>query len=171
MTYLAMAGLFFSGLAVRMVYERGKKNGWIDPSSRTVFAVVFLGMSAMWAGWFEMCPADPLKMSLPALLHWAGLALFLAGLGLALVAVIQLRGLEDIRNLVTTGLFARIRHPMYLGFILWFVGWPVYHGAGASLLIGLVGIAAVLHWRRAEERALAVRFGDAYPDYRRRTWW
>ncbi len=37
--------------------------------------------------------------------------------------MIQLKGLENINHLVTTGLFSKIRHPMYDGFILWILGW------------------------------------------------
>ena len=55
------------------------------------------------------------------------------GLGLALGGLFQLKGLENIDRLVTSGLFAKIRHPMYTGFILWILGWVIRYGALASL--------------------------------------
>jgi len=72
----------------------------------------------------------------PGIVRWIGFAIFLAGLGLSIEAVIQLKGLENINHLVTTGLFSKIRHPMYDGFILWILGWAIYHGAVISLLVG-----------------------------------
>jgi uncharacterized membrane protein len=42
---------------------------------------------------------------------------------------------------------SRTRHPMYLGFILWILGWAAFHGAVVSLAVGLVGIGNFLLWR------------------------
>jgi protein-S-isoprenylcysteine O-methyltransferase Ste14 len=77
---------------------------------------------------------------------------------------------ENIDHLVTTGLFSRIRHPMYAGFILWIVGWVVRDGAVVSLAVGLVGIGNILYWRRLEERALESGYGEVYRTYRQQTW-
>jgi protein-S-isoprenylcysteine O-methyltransferase Ste14 len=85
-------------------------------------------------------------------------------------AVIQLRGLEDIDHLVKTGLFSKIRHPMYTGFILWIVGWGVYHNAVISLAAGMVGIGIILYWQGLEEAALESQFGEDYRAYRKETW-
>lgn len=46
------------------------------------------------------------------------LGLTALALVLAIGGLVQLRGLENIDHLVTTGLYSRIRHPMYVGFIL-----------------------------------------------------
>jgi protein-S-isoprenylcysteine O-methyltransferase Ste14 len=59
---------------------------------------------------------------------------------------------------------------MYTGFILWIVGWAVYHGAAVSLAAGLAALASILHWRRLEEADLEARYGEAYRAYRRGTW-
>lgn len=101
---------------------------------------------------------------------WTGLTAFIDGLILAVGSVIQLRGLEDINHLVTTGLYLKIRHRMYVGFMLWIVGWALCHGAVVSLAIGIVGILSILYWQRPEERALEVQFGEAYRNYRDTTW-
>ena len=84
--------------------------------------------------------------------------------------MIQLKGLENINHLVTTGLFSKIRHPMYDGFILWILGWAIYHGAVISLLVGFVGIGNILYRRRQEERELESNYVEVYLDYRKRTW-
>ena len=92
------------------------------------------------------------------------------GMALAIGAVVQLRGVENIDHLVTTGLFFRLRHPMYTGFILWILGWATYHGAFLSLVIGFVGIGNILYWRQLEEAALKSSYGEDYRVYRERTW-
>jgi hypothetical protein len=89
-------------------------------------------MILLWMSWFGMCPLDPLQLALPGILRQIGLGLLIVGLVLALGALAQLRGVENIDYLVTTGLFSKIRHPMYTGFMLWILGWAVYHNAMIS---------------------------------------
>jgi protein-S-isoprenylcysteine O-methyltransferase Ste14 len=59
---------------------------------------------------------------------------------------------------------------MYLGFILWIIGWSVYHAAGGSLIAGCFGIVNVLFWRHLEEEKLAASYGDTYTQYQAKTW-
>ena len=168
--FLLFLSFFIVGLAVRAGYELLKKAGRIKKGNFRVIAIVFVAMFLLWASWFSMCPAVPLPLALPAPLHWLGFGAFIVGLGLALGALIQLRGVENINHLVTTGLFAKIRHPMYTGFILWIVGWSLYYGAVVSLVFGLVGIGNILYWRHREDVELGLQFGEAYRQYRRQTW-
>ena len=168
--FLLFTSLFVIGLAIRAGYELFKKAGQIKPGNFIVNALVFVAMFMLWASWFSMCPADPIPLALPAPLRWLGFAIVLAGLGLAIGAVIQLRGLIDISHLVTFGLFAKIRHPMYAGFILWIVGWVLYYGAAVSLVLGLIGIGNILYWRQREEVELETQFGEGFRQYRRQTW-
>ena len=76
----------------------------------------------------------------------------------------------EARQLVTWGLYSRIRHPVYVfGSVAWFgailalVGW-------SALIIWL--IVAVVEFGRArrEDRVLAEAFGAEYAEYRSRTW-
>ncbi len=169
-SFLLFVALFLLGLAIRAAYEQLKRAGKVEEGNRPVFLVVVAGMAMLWIGWFAMCPQDPVRLPVPEAGRWAGLALVVVGWAFALGALGQLRGVENIDHLVTTGLFARLRHPMYTGFVLWIVGWAAFHGAGLSLLPGLLGIASVHHWRDFEERKLESTYGDLYRDYRRATW-
>jgi len=168
--YLVFLGLYFLGLMIRAIYEHLKKAGRVNPRSRIIFAIVFFAMCLMWASWFNMCPVDPLKLSLPPIVKWIGFGTFLGGLGLSIGAVIQLKGLENINHIVTKGLFSKIRHPMYVGFILWVFGWAIYHGAVISMFVGFVAILNILYWKRLEERELESNYGEVYSEYRQRTW-
>jgi protein-S-isoprenylcysteine O-methyltransferase Ste14 len=169
-SFLLFVILFLVGLAIRAAYEHLKKARKAEEGDRPVFFVVVVGMAMLWIGWFAMCPQDPVRLPVPEAGRWAGLGLVILGWALALGALGQLRGVESIDHLVTTGLFARLRHPMYTGFVLWIVGWAAFHGAAVSVVPGLLGIASVQHWRHLEERTLESAYGDAYRAYRRRTW-
>jgi protein-S-isoprenylcysteine O-methyltransferase Ste14 len=156
--------------AIRTIYELYKRAGRVNLKNKALFALIFAAMCVIWVSWFVMCSLDPWELPLPQSLRWMGLGIFLIGWCLALGALIQLKGLEDIDHLVTTGLFSKLRHPMYTGFILWILGWSTYHAAGVSLIAGIFGIANVLFWRGLEDKALLALWGDRYAEYRKGTW-
>jgi protein-S-isoprenylcysteine O-methyltransferase Ste14 len=169
-SYFLFLGLFIACLVIRSSYEVLKKSGKVSPKSKPLFAGVFTAMCVLWTSWFGMCPVDPLPKALPDQVRWAGLALVLIGIALAVGALVQLRGLESIDRLITTGVFSRLRHPMYTGFLFWIIGWSTYHGALMSFLAGLVGIGNILYWRRLEERKLESEYGEIYRVYCKQTW-
>jgi protein-S-isoprenylcysteine O-methyltransferase Ste14 len=76
----------------------------------------------------------------------------------------------EARQLVTRGLYSRIRHPIYvfgtlafLFLVLALMGW-------FALVIWLVVILIQVRRARRDERVLAEIFGDEYTTYRSRTW-
>jgi len=81
-----------------------------------------------------------------------------------------LKGLENIDHLMTTGLYAKLRHPMYTGFILWIAGWIIRCGAAVGGIIGLLASVDILYWRGLEECRLISVYGDAYLKYRQASW-
>ena len=168
--YMILVFLCLAGLAIRTVYEILKQAGKADTKSKPVFAAVFAGMCLMLLSWPFMTPMDPMPFDLPDPLRWMGLAVLIMGLGLAVGGLFQLRGLENINHLVDHGLYAKLRHPMYTGFILWILGWIIFNGATASLLIGIAGISCILYWRQIEERNLDKQFGAEYQRYKKQTW-
>jgi protein-S-isoprenylcysteine O-methyltransferase Ste14 len=169
-TFFVVAGLCLVGLAIRTGYEMLRQAGRVDTMSKPVFGVVFAAMVTMLLSWPAMCRLDPWPVAVPGAARWVGLALVAVALLLAVGGLVQLRGLEGIDHLVTTGLYARVRHPMYAGFILWIVGWVLHSGAGATLALAPIGVANILYWRWLEERALESRYGDTYRHYRQATW-
>jgi protein-S-isoprenylcysteine O-methyltransferase Ste14 len=108
------------------------------------------------------------------------------GIGLALAGVV-LRGWARIhigrssdtrrlhaRRLVSSGPYALVRNPLYVGNMAIACGLALLIGAGAWA--GLLGLALALHYgrvARAEEHMLEARFGDEYRAYRERVrrWW
>ncbi|MBZ5666047.1 MAG: isoprenylcysteine carboxylmethyltransferase family protein [Acidobacteriia bacterium] len=74
------------------------------------------------------------------------------------------------QHLVTHGLYSRIRHPIYFfSTLALFAIALCLHSLLLYIYVALV--VGVQLWRaRVEERVLAERFGEAYREYRRRTW-
>ena len=73
-------------------------------------------------------------------------------------------------GLVTTGPYRRVRHPIYLGLLLFAMGEALAFGSGPGFLVVLSGIVPTLVWRAvAEDRLLGRTFGERYEAYRRRT--
>ena len=74
---------------------------------------------------------------------------------------------KDSCELIDSGLYAWVRHPIYCGIILAAFGWALYVQGGLTLLwAALLGVFFDIKSRR-EEAWLAARF-PAYADYRRR---
>jgi len=73
-------------------------------------------------------------------------------------------------ELIQRGLYRYIRHPGYLGILLFFLGWPLLVGNWVGLFaLWLPALLAYLYRIRVEEAALSEAFGALYRDYERRT--
>ena len=108
--------------------------------------------------------------------RWLGVVLFAAGGALRLWPVFVLgnrfSGLVAIQpghTLVTTGIYAVIRHPSYLGLLVNSLGWALAFRSGVGVLLTALLIPPLLARIHAEERLLRAQFGEAYDAYRART--
>jgi protein-S-isoprenylcysteine O-methyltransferase Ste14 len=70
--------------------------------------------------------------------------------------------------LVTDGIFARTRNPVYVGLDLFAVGTFLVQGRLIFLLLALVLVVMLHRQMLREEHFLTEAYGDAYRDYRRR---
>jgi predicted kinase/protein-S-isoprenylcysteine O-methyltransferase Ste14 len=107
----------------------------------------------------------------------AGLALFVVGqvvMSWALIALGRQFSLEvtiqEDHRLITRGLYRHLRHPRYLGIVLFTLGLALVFRSGVGLaLVG--GVTLVLLWRiRDEELLLHREFGAEWEAYARRSW-
>ncbi|MHB8816381.1 MAG: methyltransferase family protein [Steroidobacteraceae bacterium] len=107
--------------------------------------------------------------------QWLGVGLMAVGIGFAFWARAHLgrnwgipMSLREGHELVTSGPYAHVRHPIYTGLMLATIGTALAMG-----LLGLVFFALAFAYflvsARAEEKMMLAQFPDTYPAYRRRT--
>jgi protein-S-isoprenylcysteine O-methyltransferase Ste14 len=123
--------------------------------------------------WTSDWPASG-RFNLPGL-HLAAGGLWGAGIALMLIAAWTMwrrhTTLNPIqpgkaRHLVTQGLFARSRNPIYLADALLLIGWALWLGQASALLWLAAFVLWIDRWQiGAEERALTALFGDDYRAY------
>ena len=108
----------------------------------------------------------------------ASVILLVIGIAISQSAIIEFRRAQTTVNplkpetstsLVSTGIFARTRNPMYLGMLIGLLAWTVYL---ASALAWLGPVAFALFITRfqiiPEERVMHSIFGSAFSEYSKR---
>lgn len=78
---------------------------------------------------------------------------------------------QQIERIVKTRLFSRIRHPLYLGLILAFLGLAIAWGVIWMLLPSLLFSALTVLIAIKEERLLLHKFGNQYQEYMQEVPW
>ena len=109
-----------------------------------------------------------------SLTRGAGLTLAAVGLIGISIARVNLGNSFSIapeaRRLVTHGVYAYLRHPVYVFGILLIAGFALYIPFLPLLLILIFILPMQVIRVREEERVLEEAFGDEYREYKRRTW-
>ncbi len=97
--------------------------------------------------------------------HMISIALIFAGFWLLSAAWPVLYRAQRSGSLATSGPYARMRHPQYVGFVLIMIGflfqWPTL------LTLAMFPVLVFMYWRLAlrEERDALAEFGDVYRRY------
>jgi protein-S-isoprenylcysteine O-methyltransferase Ste14 len=121
-------------------------------------------------GFGRFLPASSLVMVV-------GLGIELAGLSLAIWARRHLGRnwsgeitIKQEHQLIQTGPYQHLRHPIYTGLLMMYAGLTV--ATGEWLAIAGMAMAALAYWRktRMEEAILGAAFGAEYATYRDDTW-
>jgi protein-S-isoprenylcysteine O-methyltransferase Ste14 len=104
----------------------------------------------------------------------AGVAIAAPSLLLLIVARLQLGGAFSIQpkasTLVNTGLYSRIRNPIYVFGSLMILGIIIFTGQPWFLLFLAVLLPMQIDRSRRESRVLKQKFGATYLEYKRKTW-
>jgi protein-S-isoprenylcysteine O-methyltransferase Ste14 len=175
--YLRLAGAGWVGMSI--YWEIAAKTAAAAKSQESSFSrgihvflvnftilLVFLPVR----GLGRFLPASPAIMA-------AGLAIEAVGLALAIWARVYLGrnwsgaiAIKVEHQLIRSGPYRWLRHPIYTGLLLMYVGPAMITGEWHSL-IG-VGLAGFAYWRkiRLEESALDAAFGAEYEEYRQDSW-
>ncbi|HUO16620.1 MAG TPA: isoprenylcysteine carboxylmethyltransferase family protein [Verrucomicrobiae bacterium] len=159
-----------------MVHPRAR--GW-RAGSYSPFRVLVPAWLTMWLGMGAITGPWRAVQLYRAPWPWIPAAAFFS-IGIFLYAragthfsLAQLGGLPEVRSghkddrLITTGIRARLRHPVYLGHLCEMLAWSIGSGllvcwlmTGFALLTGTAMI-------RMEDDELEERFGESYRDYRK----
>lgn len=105
--------------------------------------------------------------------YLVGLALTVAGLGFCVAARLWLGRnwsgivtLKEDHELIRSGPYALVRHPIYSGLLLALIGTAIVIGRWRALIALVLFLAGLLLKMRREERFMAEAFGEAYARYR-----
>jgi protein-S-isoprenylcysteine O-methyltransferase Ste14 len=144
-----------------------------DPLAMLALALLPLTTPAV-AAWGGRLGVWPLPA--PELVGWIGVALSAIGLAIRVAAMRQLGvrfspllAVQREHALETTGWYARVRHPGYLGSLL--ASWGAAIAFGSAMALPLVALMTAFQWDRVrrEEQLLERHFGDTWRAYAART--
>jgi protein-S-isoprenylcysteine O-methyltransferase Ste14 len=116
----------------------------------------------VWVGATLYSVFVPLRVGTPWL--WSGLALFLGGLVILVLASIWVARTPENRPF-TCGIYRFSRHPMYLSMILVYLGVSVASASWVFLLITAATVLLQRHQMLMEEAHCCNTFGEAYLAY------
>ena len=140
---------------------------------RTTYWFLFFGASALlavvWLLYFLRLH-DP---ALPALVY-VGWAIMAGGYVLIFLAIRTLRtrgkrkagqDFTHTTRLIEHGIYAAVRHPLYLGWLLMYVAAMFFSQHCLVLILALLGSGCLYGIARLEDQDLVKRFGSAYEQY------
>lgn len=114
----------------------------------------------------------------PVAIDWIGAIASVIGVGIRIVAFRTLGPsytrtlhVDDEQEMVTRGIYRRIRHPGYLSSLLIWGGAAIASGSMAGAGAALAALIVVYAYRiHREEEMLIACFGARYCDYQRSSW-
>ncbi len=174
---VSLFGVLHSGVSALRV-----KNGIIDRYGKEGYSRIFNAVSVLsfilallsmqfW-DWLYFITSPN---SATLLLVSVGAILVLLAMYLAMLAsrVISVSTVADMRTdrvpeLVTDGLYGRIRHPLYLATILMFGGLAFIYPFPRVIIFALGMIVYTMVGALLEERKLILHYGEEYLEYKKR---
>jgi protein-S-isoprenylcysteine O-methyltransferase Ste14 len=78
---------------------------------------------------------------------------------------------QHIEGVITTSVFSKVRHPLYLNLILMYLGFPIAWGIVWMLVPSLLFSALTVVTALKEEEFLLDKFGREYQDYMEEVPW
>ena len=116
----------------------------------------------------NFAPVNPVVSSIGVILCAAGMAFFVWARQRLGRNWSQTVSTKKGHELVTSGPYRYVRHPMYIGGFIACIGSAIV-GGGAWIFL-LVILGAIFLWRvGAEDKLMAQQFPNEYPDYKKRT--
>lgn len=130
--------------------------------------IVYVGIQfLLFAGYlFEV---TKLRFEMPEFIQFILLPFIVAGIAIILISFFQLNknlspfpSPKENSELITTGLFSRIRHPIYSGILLLAFSFALYQNSGFKILISFFLLILFYFKTGYEEKLLSLKF----PEYK-----
>ncbi len=141
----------------------------MSTQGKTIITIVAVGIVLGYLMWTQSAALGPWT---PA--REIGLAIAAIAFILWTVARLQLGKSFSVQakatELVTHGIYSKIRNPVYVFGTIFTVGMILWVGRPQFLLALLVIIPLQVIRARKEAQVLEAKFGDAYREYRAKTW-
>jgi protein-S-isoprenylcysteine O-methyltransferase Ste14 len=148
--------------------SRGGPTAEARPAQKAVMGIAWLSLAAMMVvsaldhrfGWSHV----------PTAICVVGVVLVAVGVSVMMLVVVQNRyasatiRVESDQQLISTGLYGLVRHPMYTGNVILMVGIPLALGSYWGLVFVVTGLI-VLTWRIRDEEKLLREELDGYHEY------
>ena len=155
------------------VKETARREPWLSRAAH--IGPMFVAAALLWARRFDMLGLENRFMPWAPWQFPAGVLVTAAGLAFAIWARHYIGRnwsaivtLKEGHELVTSGPYALVRHPIYTGLLFGFLGSAIALGQWRGLLAVAIVYLALLRKYRLEERWMRERFGVAYDAYRAR---
>jgi protein-S-isoprenylcysteine O-methyltransferase Ste14 len=161
---IASLGILFSGFSL------------IEKPRKIFGAIGFLGIWSLLISslFLPLSFVEQLRMPLPDFIVLPiGILFFLAGIFVIYLAFKKLSfsvasDIAKPKELVTSGIYGVVRHPLYLGLILAYLGWCFIFKALLALLFAPVAFLFLLILTNFEEKDLIKTYDNIYREYQKR---
>jgi len=140
----------------------------------SIFAFVALALLL----WFQFSIESPWLFARTIYAFLPGLIAGLPGMTIMIICInkyfYEMSGLQAIQNLQAkntlqqTGLHKYVRHPLYLGTLLFIWGLFLIFPLVSNLIAAIIISLYVLFGIRLEEKKLRIQFGESYIEYAKR---
>jgi protein-S-isoprenylcysteine O-methyltransferase Ste14 len=166
---------FFSALIIifrlsdgQISRNRGKEQG----ESKSLFALLILLTLA--TGFFIpfFSSRKITDLNFPIFFRYLGLVLFHTGMFIRINAVRTLKrqfsiyvAIQENHQLITSGIYSQIRHPIYLGAFLSLTGFALIFPTLLGFLFVIIYSMLLGHRMTQEERLMLKHFGSVYEEY------
>ena len=169
-------GWVASEVVIAIATRTRKSGGQVQDRGSQALLWIVIVLSSSIAGWIGY--RHPHDLPAPRwVVQYAAIVCILTGLAIRLSAIFTLGrafsanvAIRESQALRTHGMYARVRHPSYLGLEIIFLATGLYYGNWISLGIMLIFPTAALLYRiHLEEAVLRGAFGEQYVAYSRRT--
>jgi len=118
---------------------------------------------------------NSLKFELPKFIQIILLPFIVSGIAIIIISVFQLNknlspfpSPKENSELITSGLFSRIRHPIYSGILLFAFSFALFQNSGFKILISFFLLILFSFKTGYEEKQLNIRFPE-YKNYKSKT--